>query len=85
MIEIHNLCLLLNTVNKFNVNISCQKIRLKRITGGTMPAWDDGTCGAPHPARITPYWPSVPPNTDILSLLSPLLRQVFPVRLNKNS
>lgn len=50
-----------------------------------MPAWDDGTCGAPHPARITPNWPSVPPNTDILSLLSPLPRQVFPVRLNKNS
>ena len=48
-----------------------------------MPAWDDGACGAPHPARITPNWPSVPPNTDILSLLSPLPRQVFPVRLNK--
>jgi len=24
-----------------------------------MPAWDDGTCGAPHPARITPNWPPV--------------------------
>jgi len=68
-----------------SIPVPCQKIRLKRINEGTMPPWDEGTCDAPHAARITPDWPSGPPHTDIPSLLSPLLLRIFPARLNKNS